>query len=158
MKRKKQYKQEPSTLERFTRLPAERKRRLFLKSAVSLGVMGVAAGAISGYDQKKRELHDLTSIGEGKPVVVQIHDTSCPICRRLKSRSMSVLDDQDEIEFRIADIVTAKGRELQEKYGVQKTTLLLFDAEGNLVDTVFGLQTIEELEQLFARRFPATPA
>ena len=71
---------------------------------------------------------------------------------------MTVLGDQEEIQFRIADIVTAKGRELQEKYGVQKTTLLLFDAEGNLVDTVFGLQTIEELEQLFARRFPSVPA
>lgn len=158
MKRKKQNTQDKSALQRFTELPAEKKRRLFLKSAVSLGVMGVAAGAISGYDAKKRELHDLTSIGAGKPVVVQIHDTSCPICRRLKSRSMTVLGDQEEIQFRIADIVTAKGRELQEKYGVQKTTLLLFDAEGNLVDTVFGLQTIEELEQLFARRFPSVPA
>ncbi len=154
MKRKKEAPKEPSALERFGRLPTENKRRLFVKSAVALGVLGVAAGAISGYDTKKRELHDLTSIGAGKPVVVQIHDTGCPICRRLKSRASNVLDGQPEIEFRIADIVSAKGRALQEKYGVQKTTLLLFDAEGNLVDTVFGLQTIEELESLFARRFP----
>lgn len=142
-------------MERFKQLPVEKKRRLVIKSAISLGVLGVAAGAISGYDSNQRELHDLTSIGAGKPVVVQIHDTSCPDCRRLKSRSLHVLENQSEIQFRLADISTTEGRELQNKYGVQKTTLLLFDAKGKLIDTVVGLQSNEELESLFARRFPA---
>jgi hypothetical protein len=132
----------------------KQKRRLFFKTSVSLGVFGVAAAAISGYETQKKELHDLSVIGAGKPVVVQIHDTSCPICRRLKSRTVNVLDGQSQIEYRIADIVTPKGRALQAKYGVQKTTLLLFDAEGGHVDTVFGLQTLEQLESLFARNFP----
>jgi thioredoxin-like negative regulator of GroEL len=121
---------------------------------VSLGVFGVTAGAISGYDTKNKELHDLAVIGGGKPVVVQIHDTSCSICRNLKSRTLNVLEDQSSIEYRIADIQTSKGRSLQDKYGVEKTTLLLFDAEGGLVDTVYGLQTIEQLKSLFARSFP----
>ncbi|ASJ72172.1 thioredoxin family protein [Granulosicoccus antarcticus] len=132
----------------------EKKRRLLIKSVVSLGVLGVAAGAISGYDTQQRELHDLTSIGAGKPVVVQIHDTSCPDCRSLKSRSLNVLENQSEIQFRLADISTSEGRELQNKYGVQKTTLLLFDAKGKLIDTVVGLQTNVQLESLFARSFP----
>ncbi len=153
MKRKKTSKQDTSLIERFGQLPAQKKRRLVLKSVVSLGVLGVAAGAISGYDQQKRELHDLTTIGAGKPMVVQIHDTSCPICRRLKSRAMSVLEKDDSIDFRIADIVTTEGRAFQEKYGVQKTTLLFFDAEGQHVDTVFGLQTLEEIEALIAKNF-----
>lgn len=157
MKKKKTNNQSSSSesvLQKLAKMPAKQKRRLFIKSAVSLGVFGVAAGAISGYDTQKKELHDLTIIGAGKPVVVQIHDTSCPICRRLKSRTVNVLDAQSQIEYRIADIVTSKGRALQEKYGVQKTTLLLFDAEGGHVDTVFGLQTVEQLESLFARNFP----
>lgn len=144
-----------SALQKLAKLPTKQKRRLFIKSVVGLGVMGAGAGALSAYDSNKKALHDLTVIGAGKPVVVQIHDTSCPICRRLKSRTVNVLDKQTRIEYRIADIVTAKGRALQEKYGVQKTTLLLFDAEGKLVDTVFGLQTIEQLERLFTLRFPA---
>jgi len=135
MKRKKNVAKSESAFEKLSRMPANKKRRLFVKSAVSLGVMGVAAGAISGY-------------------VVQIHDTSCPICRRLKSRSIAVLENQSHIEYRLADIVTAKGKALQDKYGVQKTTLLLFDAKGKHVDTVYGLQTTEELESLFSRRFP----
>lgn len=153
MKHKKNTQQSTSLLQRFNQLPAQKKRRLVLKSAVSLGVLGVAAGAVSGYDQQNRELHDLTAIGAGKPVVVQIHDTSCPICRRLKSRALSVFDKQDGIDFRIADIVTKEGREFQKKYGVQKTTLLFFDDTGKHLDTVFGLQTIEELEALVARNF-----
>jgi len=145
----------PETLrQKFTKMSAKKKRRLFIKSAVSLGVFGVAAGAISGYDSQKKELHDLSIIGAGKPVVVQIHDTSCPICRRLKARAVNVLEGQQQIEFRVADIVTSKGRALQEKYGVQKTTLLFFDAEGSHVDTVYGLQTKEQLESLLARNFP----
>lgn len=134
-------------------MPAANKRRLFLKSAVSLGVLGIAAGALSAYDSKQRELHDLSIIGAGKPVVVQIHDTTCPLCRSLKSRSMKVLENQTRIEFRLADIATSEGRLLQEKHGVQKTTLLLFDARGKLLDTVFGLQTNEQLEALFARTY-----
>lgn len=141
-------------MNKFLELPVKQKRRLFVKSAVALGVFGVAAGAISGYDSRKKEQHDLTAIGAGKPVVVQIHDTSCPICRRLKSRTVNVLEGQSQIEYRIADIVTAEGRALQEKYGVQKTTLLLFDAQGEHVDTVFGLQSVEQLESLFSRNFP----
>jgi len=128
---------------------------LIIKSAVALGVFGIAAGAISGYDTQQKELHDLSVIGTGKPVVVQIHDTSCPICRNLKSRTMKVLEGQSRIDYRIADIKTSKGRLLQQKHGVQKTTLLLFDAKGKLLETVYGLQTIEQLESLFARNFPA---
>jgi hypothetical protein len=163
MKQKKTNIQNPSSesvLQKMTKIPVKQKRRLFIKSAVSLGVFGVAAGAISGYDSQKKALHDLSAIGAGKPVVVQIHDTSCSICRRLKSRAVNVLERQSRIEYRIADIVTAKGRALQEVYGVQKTTLLLFDSEGEHVDTVYGLQTIEQLESLFARNFPpqALPA
>lgn len=154
MKNKKQAKKSDSLVQRIGRLPVEKKRRLLIKSVVSLGVFGVAAGALSNYDKNNRELHDLTAVGAGKPVVVQIHDTGCPICRSLKSRSTSVLKGQDRVEFRIADIATSSGREFQQKFGVQKTTLLLFNGEGRRVNTVFGLQTLEELELLFARSFP----
>jgi hypothetical protein len=157
MKQKKTKKQKSSPktfLQKFKEKPVKQKRRFFIKSALSLGVLGVAAGAISGYDAQKKELHDLSVIGAGKPVVVQIHDTGCGICRSLKSRSLQVLDGQTQIEYRVADLATAKGLAVAQKYGVQKTTLLLFDAEGKHVDTVLGLQTIEQLESLFARSFP----
>lgn len=151
MNKKKQQKSNTSMMRRFVQLPADKKRRLVIKSVVSLSVLGVAAGALSDYDKKNRELHDLTVIGTGKPVVVQVHDTSCPICRNLKSRVTSVLKGQDKIEYRIADITTNAGRKFQNEYGAQKTTLLLFNGEGRHINTVVGLQSVEELERIFAR-------
>jgi len=154
MSRKKKAAPKKSGLEKFKALPKATQRRHFIKWGVGLGVLGVAAGAISGYDAQNKELHDLSVIGKGKPVVVQIHDTSCSICRRLKSRTLSALDGQDRIEYRIADIVSTKGRAFQQKYGVQKTTLMLFDAKGKHIDTVVGLQTQDQLQRLFTRSFP----
>ncbi|MFK7856300.1 MAG: hypothetical protein AB8B79_19445 [Granulosicoccus sp.] len=155
MKKKKQVQNSSSLSDRFGRMPVERKRRLVLKSVFALGAFGVAAGALSSYDKKNRELHDLTVIGDGKPVVVQIHDTSCSICRSLKSRAIAALKGQERIEFRIADLASEAGRQLQQKYGVGKTTLLLFNGEGRRINTVQGLQSLEELEMLFERSFPS---
>ncbi len=154
MKRKKPSANSDNVLERFTRMPADRKRRLLLKGAVGLGVLGVAAGAISDYDGKQRELHDLSSVGAGEPVVVQVHDTSCPICRSLKTVTSKVLVDHQHIHYRVADIATTEGRAFQQKYGASKTTLLFFDARGKLLDTVVGSQTREDLEALLARHYP----
>lgn len=153
MKRKNRTPSDKGALDRFTRLPVKTKRRLFIKSAVATGILGITAVAISGYDAQQRELHDLGAIGTGKPVVVQIHDTSCPTCRKLKSRSTKALEDQPGILFRVADIATPTGHTFQKKHKVQKTTLLLFNAKGRLVGTVIGLQTVEQLESLFAQRF-----
>lgn len=153
MKRKKNDTAALSPLDRFRKMPVRSQRRWVMKSVLALGVLSVGAGALSSYDQSRRELHDLTVVGSGKPVVVQIHDTSCPVCRRLKSRAETVLGKQNDIAFRIADILTPEGRAMQESYGVQKTTLLFFDAQGNHVDTVFGLQTIEQIESRIALHF-----
>jgi len=153
MKRKKKAAPKVSATQRLLDMPGVQKRRLALKATLAVGVLGVAAGAISGYDQQKRELHDLSAIGAGKPVVVQIHDTSCSICRQLKSRALSVFEDDESVDFRLADIFTDEGRALQQQYGVQKTTLLLFNAKGRHVHTVVGLQSIDELKALAARYF-----
>lgn len=153
MKRKKTKTVARSKVDRFRQMPDRDQRRLVIKAVVGLGVLGAAAGAISGYDQHKRQLHDLSAVGGGTPVVVQIHDTSCPICRRLKSRAETVLGKHDDVAFRLADILTPEGRAFQESYGVQKTTLLFFDAEGNHVDTVIGLQTIEQIDARIAHNF-----
>jgi len=128
-------------------------RRNLIKAAAALVVAGGGATAVLAYDRNNRELHDLEAIGSGHPVVVQIHDPSCPICRRLKSRSLAALNDLDHVRYRLADVTTSKGRALQTQYGVDTITLLLFDERGRLVQTVVGLQTLESLEHLFNGAF-----
>lgn len=143
-----------SVREKFSALTPNKQRRLIIKGAGAFAVLGVSAGALSAYDKKQRTLHDLSVIGQGSPVVVQIHDPSCPTCRQLKSRSTTALQGNDDVVYRLADVTTAEGKRLQSKYGVEKITLLLFDGEGRRVRTIRGLQSVDYLEAAFGEAFP----
>ncbi len=153
MKRKKKQQRPLSLKEKYTSMPADGKRRLFLTAAVGVVGMGAAAVALSSYEKKRTTLHDLTAIGEGLPVVVQIHDTSCPVCRRLKSRSEAVLGKRSDVLYRVADIASSEGQAMQKKFGAEKTTLLLFNGQGKHVNTHVGLASVEELESLFSQQY-----
>jgi thioredoxin-related protein len=152
-KKKQQPKVTQSRFKDFADLAPEKKRRLVIKGVGALAVLGVSAGALSAYDKKQRTLHDLSVIGQGQPVIVQIHDPACPTCRQLKSRSSTALKGRDNIHYRLADVTTSEGRELQQKYGVETITLLLFDGEGKRVSTIRGLQNVEYLQTAFNQAF-----
>ena len=123
---------------------------------LSLGVplVGVAGVGVHRHDVKKRALHDLSVLGDGSPAIVQIHDPSCRLCRRLMANTKKALGDRDDITYRIADITQTKGREFQERYGVPHVTLLLFNAKGRHVHTVQGVTPAEELVEHFRRHLP----
>lgn len=144
-----------SPLDSFKSMNPQKKRRFLLKSAAAIAAAGFGGSAVMAYDKNRRELHDLSSIGNGSPVVVQIHDPNCPTCRRLKSRSLSALDNLNDVQFRLADIFTPEGKAIQNKYGVQTITLLLFDGEGKHLQTVVGLQTLDRLKAIFEGAFQA---
>ncbi len=116
----------------------------------ALGGVGAIGGAsvLHAWDTRTKEEHDLTVIGQGKPVVVQVHDRSCPTCRRLKSTMSVVMSDRTDVIYRIADLASAKGGEMGRKYNAPKVTLLFFDASGEHQYTHTGLQTAEQLTDL----------
>ncbi len=128
-------------------------RRKFLIGSVGVIALGTAAFGINAYDQQHRELHDLTAIGSGTPVIVQIHDPACPTCRRLKNIVTNTLGADDPILYRLADITTSEGRALQNKYNVPNVTLLYFDQDGKRLHTTQGLLTSAELRGHLARLF-----
>lgn len=148
-------KREQSISDKFSAMAPNKQRRLIVKCAGAFAVLGVSAGALSSYEKKQRNLHDLSVIGQGSPVVVQIHDPSCPTCRSLKSRTTTALKGNEGIFFRLADITTADGKKLQTQYSAEKITLLLFDGEGRRVRTIKGLQSVEYLEAAFDQAFAA---
>lgn len=154
-RKKKQVASKPSLGEQFKAMPANKKRRLFLTSAIGVAGLGVGAVALSSYDKQQKLLHDLTVIGEGAPVVVQVHDPSCPTCRKLKSRVSKVLEDFPHLQYRLADLTKKDGRALASKYRAQKVTLLMFDGKGRHVNTQVGLLEPDQLKSLFLREFPA---
>lgn len=124
-------------------------RRNVIKALIALPVAGVAGAAIHRYDVQNKGLHDLTLIGQGKPVVVQIHDPSCQLCKRLMSNSRKALKDQDNVVFRVADVTTTDGKRFQQKHSVDTISLVLFNADGKRVDTVRGVTPIGALKSRF---------
>jgi len=160
MKKKKQSKTASQAtkgglVDSFKAMKPQKQRRFLVKCTVGVLVAGLGGGAVWAYDKNQRELHDLSVIGNGSPVVVQVHDTSCSVCRQLKSRSQSVLSELDHIQFRLADIHTLEGKAFQDKYQVEKTTLILLDERGRHVQTVQGLHSLETLQSTFEMTFAA---
>jgi len=126
-----------------------RSRRDLIKYA-GFGVLAiVGAVGIHQYDVRAKTLHDLSIIGEGQPVVLQVHDPSCQLCRQLKSSTETALESLPHIQYRIADLTTKKGREIGQQYSVGKVTLLLFDKRGDHVHTVQGVTPADQLTATF---------
>jgi len=124
-------------------------RRNAIKMLIALPVAGAAGAAIHRYDVQNRGLHDLTLVGQGAPVVVQIHDPKCQQCRRLMNNTRKALKGQENILFRVADITSDDGSLFQRKYHAETVSLLLFNANGEQVDTIQGVTPVDELKRRF---------
>ncbi len=132
---------------------ASQSRRKFLLLPVAAVAIGGTAFGLNAVAVGKQEMHDLSVIGNGKPAVVQIHDPSCPTCRRLKNIMKNTIDSDDPVNYRLADITTPEGKSLQDKYRVPKITLLFFDAKGKHVHTTQGIRTSEEIKETVENLF-----
>lgn len=136
--------------------PAPRSRRDVLRlggygAAALAGVVGAGAWGVSSFSAYAAE-HDLTRVGEGPMTIVQIHDPQCPTCTALQKQTRAALRDFDDcgITYLVADIKTPEGAAFARKYRVPHVTLLLFDGDGALHETVQGLQQASQLAQVFA--------
>lgn len=125
-------------------------RRNAIRMLIALPVAGGAGAAIHRYDVQNRGLHDLTLIGQGSPVVVQIHDPKCQQCHRLMNNTRKALESQDDVLFKVADITSGDGAQFQRKYNANTVSLLLFNSNGRQVDTVQGVTSVDELKRRFA--------
>ena len=131
---------------------------LSLKKLLMIGAgviaLLLAAVSINAYESGQQELHDLSVIGQGEPVIVQIHDPNCPTCRRLKSAVTNALKSNDTVLYRLADIKTERGKALQNQYAVPHVTLLFFNGAGRHVHTTSGLQTSAQVSSAVDRFLP----
>lgn len=130
-------------------------RRDFLKILRNGGVGGVviagggyfAFGSFTAYAAE----HDLSRIGQGKPVVVQVHDPQCPVCTSLQKQTRRALREFGECDFvyLVADIKTPEGQAFAALHRVPHVTLLVFDAVGTRLETVSGMQSAGQLIPIF---------
>ncbi|MDW3222740.1 MAG: hypothetical protein R8G34_07580 [Paracoccaceae bacterium] len=137
------------------RMDANPTRRDFFKvvrnGAIALGAVAgggyVAMGSFRAYAAE----HDLSRVGQGKPVVVQVHDPQCPTCTALQKQARKALKGFGECDlvYLIADITTPEGRTFAVRHGVGNVTLLLFDGSGGLHQTVEGMRSSDQLDVIF---------
>ena len=115
----------------------------------TLAVAGVGYFGFGSYQAYAAE-HDLGRIGQGTPVVVQVHDPGCPICTALQKEARKAVKALDEdMVFLVADITTDEGRKFAVRYGVAHVTLLLFDGSGARKQTLQGMRQSEDLSPIF---------
>lgn len=130
--------------------PAKKKSGLVKKTLILLAFLAVPIAWLIANDHAAREASDLSVIGSGTPVAVQIHDHSCPLCQRLKANAESALAQMDTPPaWRIVDINTTKGADFANQHGVSHVTILLFDAQGHREETIQGVTSVNALRDSF---------
>lgn len=133
-----------------------RTRRGFLGSiglaAVGLGALGGTGWYFANVMTASAKETDLTTIGNGTPAVVQIHDPTCPICSTLQREARKAVSsfDNGSLQFLVANLHTDEGRQLAAAHNVGKITLLLFDGEGRQRGVLAGANSAENLTPVFA--------
>lgn len=131
------------------------KKRKTLKTlrntAIGILLLGGAGAYMYRSVLASRLEHDLSELGNGTPMVVQIHDPNCSLCLALQKEVRQALKTIDDgaLNYRIANIRTQEGRRFASRYGVPHVTLLLFDGRGDLKQTLRGPRQDEELETTF---------
>ena len=131
-------------------------RRRFMQLARNGAIAAVALGGVGVFGTRsvmaKIAEHDLTRVGQGVPTVVQVHDPNCNLCRTLQKEARKAVAsfDGDDLLFLVANLKTTDGEQFAARYRVPHVTLLLFDGDGKLVETLQGVRQRDELRGRFA--------
>ena len=135
-----------------------RDRRLLIRGGIALAVaVPLAAAGIYQYERIASRRHDLSAIGNGQPTVVQVMDHGCVECRELRSRLSGVRKEfEPRVQFRVADRTTTDGALFASRHNAGHLTLLMFGADGELRNTLTGMQDAETIRTAIASTFPAS--
>jgi hypothetical protein len=140
------------TEERELKAREKSKKRTLVIVALVIGLLLVAGITFGVVQQQARVIYDLSVVGQGVPVVVQVHDTSCPICTQLKETIHGMRSEftDSQLLIRIADISNPEAVRFIEPYTTnRRVTLLFFNGQGELVNTLVGAQTTVGLREAF---------
>jgi hypothetical protein len=129
----------------------KRKWRQIRQFALVLALLaGVVGSGLAAFKHSYDVSHDLSVVGKGIPAVVQIHDPNCPMCNQLRRNADAAMKPfGDQLLYRIADISTPTGRQLQIRHDVPHVTLLLFDGDGKVRNVLTGVKSDELLQHAF---------
>ncbi len=121
-------------------------RRSLLQKSLLLGGGAAIVGGLGLFSvnavQATVAEQDLTRIGQGKPVIVQIHDPQCALCTALQRetrRALRALPDE-ALTYLVANIRNEEGAAFANRHGQPHVTLLLMDGDGAVQEVITGVQ------------------
>ena len=137
-------------METKTVLPA--KKSLLIKVIIALVILGVLWLAVSnlprGYSR------DLTQIGKGKNVVVQVHDHNLVGSIDLMETLNKVRPEYAAtVEFVVADLLTQEGQAFATQHNVSSVTLIFFAPDGTRRGAIQGAQDPNSLRNSLNQAF-----
>ena len=141
--------------------PTRRDTLKFLRNgALAVTATGAAGYWATGSFRAYAAEHDLSRLGQGAPVIVQVHDPQCSTCTALQKQARAALKEFDDcgLIYLVADIKTQDGAAFAARYGVPNITLLFFDGDGTLLSSVNGMHSSSQLSPLFAEHKAVTQA
>jgi len=123
-----------------------------VKIVIALLMLGLLWLAVSnlprGYSR------DLTQIGKGKNVVVQVHDHNLVGSIDLMESLNKVRPEYAaSVEFIVADLVTPEGQAFATRHNVSSVTLVFFAPDGTPRGTVKGAQDTTSLRNSLNQAF-----
>ena len=137
--------------------PVRKDRRAVLSRIATFAVAALVVGGVGFWGvrtvQASLAEQDLTKLGQGKPMIVQVHDAQCSTCIALQREARAALEQVDEADlgYLVADIKTETGLMFASRYGAQHSTLLFFDGAGRLTNQLVGPNNRATLAEAFLR-------
>lgn len=130
-------------------------RRELMGNALTYGVGAVVLGGvgywgISSVTGSMAE-QDLSIVGSGTPVIVQVHDPACQTCTDLQREARAALREFDDADlgYRVAYITNEDGLAFATEHGASYATLLFFDADGQETRRIRGATNRNTLRAAF---------
>ena len=104
--------------------------------------------------ESTQEDTDLSAIGKGENVDVQVHDPGWGSCRALKRVVNSLKPKYDgKIRFLTANLSSSEGKWFAEYHNVGRVTLLFFNPDGTKISSLSGEHEPDYLRRVFDKVF-----
>ncbi len=133
------------------------KKSPLTKVIVVVFVLGLAS--LIMWNLPRGYSNDLTQVGNGKNIVVQVHDHDLVNSAGLMENLNKIRQEyKGRIEFVVADLKIAEGQAFATAYNVEAVTLVFFAPDGTPLGTVQGVQDLGTLRNTLNQVFSLNTA
>lgn len=125
-----------------------RRSRTWITLLITAGIIGVLVIALFANAPRGIDM-DLSKIGNGQSALVFVYDSNLTVSAQQTAEMNKIRDDFDgKMTFLIADTGHPDAQALMNQHQVGPVTLLIFSADGSVLNTHHGLLEADELADL----------